>query len=67
KMGKEDRRANIISLTAKANALKPKVQEATAEALQDGFAGLSEKDVLEVQRLMKIIFSNISKYADSSY
>lgn len=65
KMGKEDRRSNIITLTAKANTLKAKVQEATAEALQDGFAGLKEKDVLEVQRLMKLIFNNISKYADN--
>lgn len=64
KMGKEDRRSNIISLTAKANGYKTKVEEATAETLQDCFAGLSEKDVLNVQRLMKHIFNNISKYAD---
>lgn len=64
KSGKEDRRSNIISLTAKSNALKEKVQECTAETLQDCFEGLSEKDVLEVQRLMKLIFNNISKYAD---
>lgn len=65
KVGKEDRRANTIKLTTKANGLRPKVQAATVAALEDGFQGLSDKDVADVQRLMKIIFNNIGKYADS--
>lgn len=65
KMGKEDRRSNIINSTAKADKLKEKVHDATAATLQDCFKGLSEKDVQNVQRLMKHIFNNISKYTDA--
>lgn len=59
KMDKKDRRSNLVFLTAKAETIREKVCTATQSALQEGFKGLSDNDVKDVQRLMKTIFFNI--------
>lgn len=59
KMDKKDRRSNLVHLTPKADAIREKVYAATNSALQEGFKGLTDEDVLDVQRLMKTIFFNI--------
>ncbi len=56
---KKDRRMNKIYLTPKAQSIKSQVREATVNALQDGFKGLTGNDMAEVQRMMKIIFNNL--------
>ncbi len=64
KIDKADRRSNKVYLTAKAETLRPKVTGATVGALQEGCAGLSEADVVNVQRLMKAIFMNLGGNTD---
>lgn len=56
---KKDRRMNKIFLTAKAQTIREKVSEATVNALQEAFNGLSGDEMSEVQRMMKIIFNNL--------
>lgn len=59
KTGKADRRTNKIYLTAKADTIRTAVCSATESALQEGFKGLSENEMQDVQRLMKTIFQNL--------
>ena len=59
KNDKQDRRSNKIFLTPKAEGIRNKVTEATIGALQEGCSGLNDKDVANVQRLMKAIFMNL--------
>lgn len=59
KQDKKDRRSNLIFLTAKAEHIREKVREATIACLQEGFKGLSPKNVADVQKLMKTVFNNL--------
>ncbi|MCQ2193007.1 MAG: MarR family transcriptional regulator [Paludibacteraceae bacterium] len=59
KQDAQDRRSNLIFLTDKAEVIKEGVRNATIGSLQDGFKGLSVKNITDVQRLMKIIFNNL--------
>ncbi|MBQ0030836.1 MAG: MarR family transcriptional regulator [Paludibacteraceae bacterium] len=64
KQDKTDRRTNRIFLTKRAGEVKGTIRKATVEALQEGLKGMNDKDLGDVQRLLKMIYSNIGKYAE---
>ena len=54
-----DRRTNKICLTKKGSDLYEKVYPITLKTMREALNGLSEKDILNAQYLLKRIFSNL--------
>ncbi len=59
KKAPKDRRINRIFLTEKAQQMKTKVKEVARQTVNDAFKGLDDKEISDVQRLMKMIFNNL--------
>lgn len=56
-----DRRSNLIFLTAKGRSIEGKANAAVNETMKFAFAGIDEEGLSLVRQLLKIVFNNIQE------
>lgn len=56
-----DRRANLIYLTETGKAIQEKAERAVYDTMKYALAGIDEKGIEDVRRLLKIVFDNLKE------
>lgn len=61
KIAPNDRRSNLVYLTAKGESIKERANIAVNETMKYAFAGIDEEGLCLVRHLLKIVFNNVQE------